>query len=384
MHTKIRIVFLIRSLGRGGAERQLAELATRLDPDRFDVTVLTFYPGGGVWDELVNAGGIRVDSLNKGGRWDVGRFALRLAAQLRRRKPTILHTYLVEPSVFGLVVGRLVGVPLIVWGVRASNVDFSQYDWIIGFMFRVAARLSRFADLMIANSDAGRTFHLGRGYSPRRSITVPNGIDTGRFSPSETRRATTRASWGAAADETLIGLTARLEPIKGHEVFLQAAQRVLAACASARFVCVGSGAADYAAQLRQLTSTLSIDQRVLWLPEHARTWEIYPAFDIGCSASYGEGFSNVVGEAMACGVPCVVTDCGDSSQIVGDTGAVVPCGDPDALAAALIEMIRLGHDGRVNLGQAARQRIVDSFGVDTMVARTAALYVDSAERQRAG
>ena len=96
MTAKIRIVFLIRSLARGGAERQLAELATRLDPNRFDVTVLTFYPGGGIWDELVRAGGIRLESLNKRGRWDVARFALRLAGRLRTRKPDILHAYLVE------------------------------------------------------------------------------------------------------------------------------------------------------------------------------------------------------------------------------------------------------------------------------------------------
>ena len=213
---------------------------------------------------------------------------------------------------FGLVVGRLARVPVIVWGVRASNVDFARYDRMIGFMFRVAARLSRFADLMIANSDAGRMYHLDHGYAPRASITIPNGIDTGRFTPSPALRASTRSSWRASDDDTVIGLAARLEPMKGHEVFLQAAQRVLRTCAAARFVCVGAGGPGDQSRLRQLASALSIEHRVSWEPEQARMWEIYPALDIGCSASvYGEGFSNAVGEAMACGVPCVVTDCGD-------------------------------------------------------------------------
>ena len=376
---KIRIVFLIRSLARGGAERQLAELATRLDPERFDVTVLTFYPGGAVWDELVVNGSIHLESVNKRGRWDVVGFALRLARNLRHLKPAILHTYMVEPSVFGLIVGRLVGIPLIVWGVRASNVDFAQYDRMTGVMFHVAARLSRFADVIIANSDAGRIYHAEQGYVRVKSVTIPNGIDTDRFTPSASLRASTRRACHVTDAETLIGLAARLDPMKGHEVFLRAAQRVLEQHKSARFVCIGSGALAYESSLRSLASELSIEHRVSWLPEQPRMWEIYPALDIGCSASiYGEGFSNAVGEAMACGVPCVVSECGDSSQIVGDSGMVVPCGDPDALATAIIEMTRLGHAARARLGDAARRRIVDHFAVDAMVARTAALYTDYA------
>jgi len=376
---RIRVAFLIRSLARGGAERQLAELATRLDPDRFDVSVTTFYRGGAVWDELAVANSIDLRSVDKRGRWDIVSFALRLARELRTRKPLILHTYLVEPSVFGLIIGRLVGVPRIIWGVRASNVDFARYDRMTGIMFRVAARLSRFADVMIANSETGRRYHITQGYSLPRSVTIPNGIDTDRFVPSADRRTLTRGAYRFDENDILIGLAARLDPMKGHDVFLRAAQQVLTQRAEGRFACVGSGDHAYEIKLRSLASELSIADRVMWLPEQAQMSEIYPAFDVACSASvYGEGFSNAIGEAMACGVPCVVTECGDSSRIVGDTGMVVPSGDPEALAAAIVRMIDLGRAARAALGAAARRRIVDHYGVDAMVARTAALYTDCA------
>jgi glycosyltransferase involved in cell wall biosynthesis len=373
------VLFLIRSLARGGAERQLAELATGLDPRQFDVTVLTFYPGGAVWEELAAGGAIRLTSLNKRGRWDVAGFALRLARALRTYRPAILHTYMVEPSVFGLIIGRIVGVPLIVWGVRASNVRFADYDRMTGVMFRVAARLSRFADVMIANSEAGRTYHLAHGYAPRSSVTIPNGIDTDRFVPSPSLRAATRRAYRVDAGDVLIGLAARLDPMKGHDVFLRAARVILGQFRAARFVCIGSGAAAHQMKLQSLAQELSIADRVVWIPEHPRMSEIYPALDVACSASvHGEGFSNAIGEAMACGVPCVVTDCGDASRIVGKTGVVVPPGDADALAMALLGAIRLDQTTRFRMGAEARRRIIECFGVDVMVARTAAVYADSA------
>jgi glycosyltransferase involved in cell wall biosynthesis len=377
---KIRLVLLIRSLARGGAERQLAELAVRLDPARFDVTVLTFYPGGAVWEELAQTRSIRLESVNKRGRWDVLPFAWRLARTLRQHKPTILHAYMVEPSVFGLVLGRLIGVPVIVWGVRASNVDFARYDRMTGVMFRLAALLSRFVDVMIANSDAGRIHHIEQGYAMPAAVTIPNGIDTDRFVPSAERRVTRRRAWHVSDDDVVIGLAARLDPMKGHDVFLHAAQRVLEQVSGVRFVCVGSGTPAYASSLRSLAERLSIADRVSWVAEQPRMFEIYPAFDIGCSASvYGEGFSNAIGEAMACGVPCVVSACGDSSQVVADTGEVVPSDRPNELAAAIIRMIRLGPNARARLGAAARQRIVEHYTVHAMVERTSAIYT-----QRAG
>ena len=126
-------------------------------------------------------------------------FSWRLTQALRRWRPTILHSYLVEPSILGLIAGRLARVPRIVWGMRTSNVDFSKYDAATGLTFRVAAISSTLVDLIVTNSEAGRRYHVTRGFPARRVVTIPNGIDTGRFRPSCDARTGTREQWGVGA-----------------------------------------------------------------------------------------------------------------------------------------------------------------------------------------
>jgi glycosyltransferase involved in cell wall biosynthesis len=367
----VRVAFLIRSLNRGGAERQLAELAKGLRSMSWDVTVLTFYPGGPIWNELSHT--VRLQSLDKGGRWDIARFSASLGRALHHLHPSVLHCFMVEPSIFGLAAGRLARVPAIVWGVRASDMELSRYDRATEWSFAVAARLSPLADLIIANSEAGRRYHIARGYPRRRFLTIVNGIDGDRFRPSKEVRALTRRSWGITDDQFVVGIAARLDPMKGYETFLRAAAAIVDR--RVRFVCVGGGPAAYANQLHGLALELGLSDRVLWVGECEQMADVYPAFDLGCSASsFGEGFSNAVAEAMACGVPYVVTDVGDSSSIVGDTGMVVPRRNPDALRRSLEAMIALGSEARAALARAARERVTTHFDVRRMIQATADAY----------
>src|SRR5204863_5546517 len=139
--------------------------------------------------------------------------------------------------------------------------------------------------------------------------------------------------------------------------------------------CVGSGPETYARELEQLGGELGIREKVIWAGPWADMPAVYNAFDIASSSSaFGEGFPNVVGEAMACGVPCVVTDVGDSAFIVGDTGKVVPPKQPERLAEALNWMIELGAEGRSRLGERARRRIEENFDLSVIQKRYATLY----------
>jgi len=374
-HGRIGVAFLIRSLNRGGAERQLATLAGGLDPEAFDVTVLTFYPGGPVWDELQQCPSVRLRSLSKTGRWDVLGFSRRLRTALKQVRPHILHCYMTEPSIFGLLVGRVTRIPAIVWGIRASNMDLAAYGAVHEVSFKLMAGLSRFADLIIGNSESGRRHHLQRGFSPRAFVTIPNGIDTDRFRPSAAHRRAARAAWGIKEDDIVVGVAARLDPMKGYPVLLRAAAGVLRQCPRVRFVCLGGGPAAYQTEFRQMAEALGIGACVLWLGECGDMPSLYPGFDIACSSSvFGEGFSNSIAEAMACAIPCVVTDVGDSGRIVGDTGLVVPPADPDALTEAILALVRSGAEARGALGRRARARIVSSFGVRIMIERTSACY----------
>lgn len=378
--SKIRIAFLIRSLNLGGTERQLIELVTGLDRDAFDITVLTFYPGGAIWDELLSHSDIRLICLFKRGRWDTLRFACVLTLTLRQLNVEILHCFLIEPSIFGLLVRRWVGVPAIVWGIRASSVQYSEYGVTSSLTFKLSAVLSPFVDQIVANSVAGRSDHIQHGYSPRRFDVIPNGIATDRFWPSNKARHRTRREWGFSDDDVVVGMVARLDPVKGHPIFLEAAQKLVRRFSNVRLVCVGSGSPTYMARLRDLGQSLERSGRLIWTGEILCMSITYPAFDVLCSASVCEGFSNAIAEAMAAGVPCVVTDVGDSAQIVGSTGFVVPPDDPEALANAVAAVIGMPLSKRAELGQRARERIASSYGRRSMIERTEGLYFRLAQR----
>jgi len=371
---RLRVVFLVRSLEVGGAERQLAGLARGLDRARFAVTVCCFYDAGRFAEELRSAG-VGIVPLEKRGRWDGPRFFRRLAAEMRALRPHVVHSFLGPPNVAAAFVKpRLPGVRL-VWGVRASNMELGRYDYSWRLTSALERFLSRRADVIAANSFAGRDHVVGMGYPPDRVVVVPNGIDVGRWRPDERGGRAVRAAWGVAPDEALIGLVARLDPMKDHETFLRAAALAAAGRPGLRFVCVGAGGGRDRDRLARLAAELGIADRVVWAGPRDDMAAVYSALDVHTSSSaYGEGFSNAVAEAMAAGVPCAVTDVGDSARIVGDTGPVVPPGDPAALADGWRRLLDLGRAERRRLGERCRRRIADTYSEARMIERMAAIY----------
>lgn len=383
----IRVFFLIRSLHIGGTERQVVNLIKGLDKSCFEVAVGLFYNEGPLREELLAEGGVRIYSLDKRGRWDIFRFIARLVGILRKFRPDILYSYLTDANVLALLAKYCSGVPHVVWGIRAANVDFSRYDWITRFMFQLAAFQSSRVDLIIANSHAGAAFHCCQGYDGRRFIVVPNGVETDHFYPNPSMGKELRSEWEIRDGEVLIGLIGRNDPMKDHSTFLQAAALLLQDQENVRFLCIGGGCESYRSELQSFSRELGLDSHVIWVGPRKDMCAVYNALDIVCSSSYGEGFPNVVAEGMACGVPCVVTDVGDSRLLVGDTGIAVPPKDPKLLSEALRAMTRLGECGRRELGIKARQRIIQNFGVERLVATTSSSLSKlavSAHGRRAG
>jgi glycosyltransferase involved in cell wall biosynthesis len=364
-----RVVLLIRSLGVGGAERQLVVLARALHARGVDVRVLTFYPGG-AWRPELEAAGVPVEDLGKGGRWDVLAFLWRLWRRLCALRPDVLYSWLPMANVLATIVGSMAGVPRIVWGVRASNLDGDRYDWLHRVEQSLARRLARRADAIICNAEAGRRWHEAMGYPRERMVVIENGIDTERFHFDAHARTHLRKEWGIADHEHLIGLIARIDPMKDHDTFLRAAAQLAGRSPGVRFVCVGDGSESELARLKGLAHALGLDGRLLWLGRRADVAGVLSAMDIASSSSYGEGYSNAIGEAMACGRICVVTDVGDSRRIVGETGFVVPPRDPEALARGWEAALALLPAQRVAREQAARRRIEKRFSVKRMVEHT--------------
>jgi glycosyltransferase involved in cell wall biosynthesis len=361
-----RLAFLIRSLDYGGAERHLLTLIRALDQERFSLTVLYFY-GGGRLEEELRATGARMISLEKRGRWDLFGFSWRLLRQLRALRPAVLHSFLVEPNLLTVFLKPLLGATRVVWGVRASRVHFENYDRFSRLTFRLQCLCSRFADLIIFNSESGRAYHLSEGFPAAKSLVIPNGIDTEAFKPEPEAASRVRAALGVSREVLLVGCVGRLDPMKDHPTLLRAGARVCRAREDVRFVCVGDGPTAYLSELQGLAQELGIAEKVIWTGARSDMASLYSALDLLVLASYSEGFPNVIGEAMACGVTCVVTDTGDSALIVGETGRVVAVRDPSALASAIISSL----DRKSSETSArARRRILENFSVERLAAET--------------
>ncbi len=332
--------------------------------------VATYYPGGLLEKDLQEAG-VPVRTLNKRGRWEMFGFLLRLVQIVRRERPDVLHGYLATSNILAVLLKPLFPRTHVVWGVRASNVDLERYDWFIRLSYKVERWLSRFADLIVVNSRAGRSYAIAKGLANNKMMLIPNGIDTKRFCPDPRTRRLSRAEWGVTEGEKLIGLIGRLDPMKDHPTFLRAAAVLSDERKDVRFVCVGDGPVSYQRELRELSEELGLAQRLIWAYSRVDMPAVYNALDVHTSSSYGEGFPNVVGEAMACGVPCVVTDVGDSAWIVGELGVVVPPTNPEQLAAGLARILDDLNENRDSIGYRLRQRIVYNFSLDRLVGRTA-------------
>lgn len=362
---KIRVVFIIRRFECGGAERQLITLLRALDKTRFDIRVITLYAGGVLWDEAAGIPSVRLAHLGKRSRWHLGALGA-LLRNIREARPHIVHGYMDVANVLALA-GRIRGAK-IVWGMRASKVDMTRYDYMRRLGLEFETRLSRLPDLIICNSRAALAAAEARGFPSERSIIIPNGIDTERFRPDPAARVALRAQWHVSPEEFLVGIVGRLDPMKGHAAFFRAAVLVLARYARLRLVVVGGGGLLH--ELRELAAGCGIQDRLIWAGQREEMSTVFPALDLTVSASlFGEGFPNVLAESMACGVPCVSTDVGDSSLIIQNRGWIAPPGDPAALAESICRAIHACEQSAVQ-PQVIRERIISSYSIDKLAEST--------------
>ncbi|MDE3039479.1 MAG: glycosyltransferase [Nitrospirota bacterium] len=367
----MNILFLTRSLNYGGCERQLVLLANGLWSRGVAVAAATFYPGGSLRKELESTG-VSLESLEKRGRWDVLGFFLRLIFLVCRIQPTILHGYLATANILTVLLRPFCPSTKIVWGLRASNMELDRYGYVDQIQSWVECKLSHFADLIVVNSHAGFDFAARKGFPQDKMVVISNGIDVDRFCPNSASRQRMRQAWGISDREELIGLIGRLDPMKGHDTFIKAAALLSRGRENIRYICVGDGPEAFKQKLIALSKEMGLSHRLIWVSASDDVGAIYNALDLVTScSSYGEGFSNVIGEAMACGRPCVVTDVGDAKRIVGDTGYVVTPGNPSALASAW--QVALDAEGveKARRSQRARERVIEHFSLEQLIQETA-------------
>ena len=236
---------------------------------------------------------------------------------------------------------------------------------------KIEIALSRFADLIISNSHAGMQGAKAAGFPSERIQVIYNGIDTDRFAFDDEGRERVRAEWGVEANERLIGIVARVDPMKDHPNFLRACALLFKRRGDLRFAVIGGGSEAEFAALKTVAENCGLTG-VIWAGARNDIPAVFSALDISVSSSWSESFSNVIAESMSCGCPCVVTDIADSARIVGALGVVVPPKNSAALANGVEQMLtRLQTE--TLLKQQIRSRVIEHFSLETMVARTEAM-----------
>ena len=371
----MRVLHVITAMGVGGAERMLSKLAAADALADTEQRVIAMLPGGGLVAPMRSAGTC-VDELDFLGGVPVLKGALGMARIVRGYDPDLVQGWLYHGNL-GAALARAVSrrrIPL-VWGIRQSLSTLEGEN----FMAHIAIALNRWCssrpDRVLFNSRTSLLEHRAAGFDTRRADYLPNGFETRRFAPDPAARARWRAEWRAGPETVVFGLLARYHPAKDHAGFLEAAARVHAERPDTRFVLAGTGVDETNPALTDALRKTGLADRVHLLGERHDVADVLAAIDVYVSSSARiEAFSNSVGEAMSCAVPCVVTDIGDSPAVIGDTGLVVPPRNPAALAAAMIDMVDKSPATRAALGERARRRIVDEFDIESVARRYAELY----------
>lgn len=371
----VRVVHVIASLGLGGAETALFRLLAGTDPGEFPSAVITLLPRSET-DQRVGDLGVEVVNLN-GARGRIPGLPVwrALAHHVRRLQPDVLQGWMYHGNVAASY-GHLVAArrSCVVWNIRHSLHAFALETRITRQTIRFNALLSRAPDRIVYNSWISRRQHESRGFAAGRACVIPNGFDTRHLAPRAGVGGAFRAELGLAADARVVSYIARLHPGKGHVHLLDAARRMTVDFPDLQVLLVGPEDRLGRRDLEAMIAERGLQEHVRYLGTRHDVERVYAASNVFCSPSLGEGFPNVVGEAMACGVPCVVTDVGDCARIVGDTGIVVATADPAALAAGLAAVLGATAGARDELGRRARERVVNEYGIDRVVREYADLY----------
>lgn len=376
MSNKPRVTHVITGLETGGAEMMLLKLVQN-SVQSFEHTVVSL-SGLGALGPLIQQAGSTVVPINLKLPFNGVSNLLR---KVHLSKPDVLQGWMYHGNL-AATFAHLTERAALSWSIRCSYIGGTKEKWLTRGVAKFSARLSNRPATIIYNATRSRMEHAAHGYADGRAVVIPNGFDIDRFRPSAALRASMRKKWRLGADAVAVGVLARVHPMKDHVTLLRAAAKATQRNSSIVFIVAGRGVPDLRHAMPDLVAGLEPHLRLL--PEEEDTPGFMNGLDIfALSSAWGEAFPNVLGEAMACAIPCVATDVGDSAEIVADAGRIVGPQAPEALAHAILELAAAGPDARRAMGSRARARIAANFALDGVAERYARVWLDLAGRASA-
>ena len=377
---ELSVMHVISGLNLGGAETMLYKLllASRQSgtPVRHSVVSLS---ASGPMAEKMEAIGTPVYQLGLSKNpFSVLRGLIRLWRLSRQHKTHVVQGWMYHGSLIATLLCVLRRRVALFWNIRHSLHSLENEKRLTLWVIRVLARLSRAPVGIIYNSAVSAGQHEALGYDKTRRVVLPNGFDTSLFSPSPSAYSALRKTLGLRPETPLVGVIARYHPIKGHSNFIKAAGIVARHHPGIHFVCAGTNVDGDNPELLTLRAEAGLSETMHLVGECSDVPGLMAGLDILCSPSASEGFPNVIGEAMSCGVPCVATDVGASRDVIAGLGYVVPPDDPDALATGLLSALETETSRREELKRKCRAHIVENYGLDSVLGQYMECYRNAA------
>lgn len=371
----MKVVHVITGLQMGGAEMMLLRLLKQLRGSDYDPYVVGLTEPGPISDEIANLG-VPIEALAAKRGAPSPATVFRVARIIRRVRPDVVQTWMYHSDLIGGLAARAAGSPPVAWGLHHSNLSpaFNKRSTLM--TARTCARLSRVLPAaIVCCAESTMRLHAELGYDEEKLLVIPNGFDVEAFRPDPAARADVRRELGLPDEARLVGMVARFHPQKDHQTFVQAAGLVRARRDDTHFVLCGGFLDWNNAELVRWIEEAGARDRFHLLGPRSDVSRIQASLDVAALSSQGgEAMPLAIGEAMACGVPCAVTDVGDAALLVGDTGRVAPPRDPEALAAACLSLLSLPADAHARLGAAARRLIAERYSLSETAARYLELH----------
>lgn len=375
----MKITHVITGLSDGGAEGVLYRLCVQDTGNSHCVISLT---DGGKYGDLLKAHGVEVILLNSTGILSISKNLFFLRNLLKGLQPDVVHTWMYHADLVGGIAARFAGIKTVLWSIRQSNLKLGHSRFTTIVLTRLLGFLSHFVPQKIACCAVqALEVHAGVGYDFSKLVVLHNGIDVERFSPNPKRRLQVRRSLGVAQDMFLIGMVARFDNQKDHLGLLKALKMAKTQGFDFRCVLAGKSMDKENTALTKWIHQYELYNNIILVGQEHDIASLMNALDLHIlSSAFGEGFPNVIGEAMASGVPCLSTDVGDAALIIGDAGWVIPPSKPATMAATLSMIFENQHSTLKAMPQVARDRIKSMFSLEKMIKSYNHIYQELAEK----